>query len=245
MADERAAPPVRVLLADDEALVRDGLQMLLDNEPGIEVVGSASDGAEAIDLAARLQPDVVLLDVRMPVLDGVEATRAMVADSFSPGNQTVRVLILSSYHDDDAVYGALRSGASGFLLKSAVRRDLVSALRTVAAGGAWLDPVVAHRLIGEFASRPNPALPTPEEMASLTDRERDVLVLLAHGLGTTEISGHLVIGETTTKTHIGRILMKLGLRSRTQAVAAAYKTGLVKPGDSPPGTSVDLGGTRP
>ena len=234
MAVEPPALPVRVLLADDEALVRDGLQMLLDYEAGIEVVGSASDGAEAIDLAARLQPDVVLLDVRMPVLDGVQATRAMTADGFSPGDQTVRVLILSSYHDDDAVYGALRSGASGFLLKSAVRRDLVSALRTVAAGGAWLDPVVAHRLIGEFASRPSPTVPTSEEMSALTDRERDVLVLLAHGLGTTEISVHLVIGETTTKTHIGRILMKLGLRSRTQAVAAAYKTGLVKPGDSPP-----------
>lgn len=234
MAAECPEGLVRVLLADDEALIRDGLQMLLDNEPGIQVVGSASDGAEAIDLASRLQPDVVLLDVRMPVLDGVQATRAMTADGFSPGDRTVRVLILSSYHDDDAVYGALRSGASGFLLKSAVRRDLVAALRTVAAGGAWLDPVVAHRLIGEFASRPSPTQPTPEEMAGLTDRERDVLVLLAHGLGTTEISVHLVISETTTKTHVGRILMKLGLRSRTQAVAAAYKTGLVKPNDSPP-----------
>ena len=225
---------VRVLLADDEALVRDGLSMMLANEPGIEVVASASDGAAAIDLAARLQPDVVLLDVRMPVLDGVQTTQALTADGFSPEDHTVRVLILSSYHDDEAVYGAIRGGASGFLLKSAVRQDLVSAVRTVAAGGAWLDPVVAHRLMGEFASRPSPNLPTPEEMATLTDRERDVLVLLAHGLGTTEISDHLVISETTTKTHIGRILMKLGLRSRTQAVAAAYKTGLVKPDDAPP-----------
>jgi DNA-binding NarL/FixJ family response regulator len=221
-------------LADDEALVRDGLSMLLDNEPDLEVVGAAANGVEVIEMSARLQPDVVVLDVRMPVMDGVQATRALTADGFSNRDHTVRVLILSSFSDDTAVYGALRSGASGFLLKSAATADLGAAVRTVAAGNAWLDPVVADKLIKEFAARPNPTVPTPKAMATLTSREREVLVLLAHGLGTEQIADHLVIGKTTTKTHIGRILIKLGLRDRTQAVAAAYKTGLVHPTDAPP-----------
>jgi DNA-binding NarL/FixJ family response regulator len=231
-----SAARVRIVLADDEILVRDGLSMLLDSEPDLEVVGTAASGVEVVELAAALQPDVVVLDVRMPVMDGVHATRALTADGFSSHAHTVKVLIFSSFKDDAAVYGALRYGASGFLLKSSATGDLAAAVRTVAAGNAWLDPVVANELIKEFVARPDASVPPPEAMATLTRREREVLILLAHGLGTEEIARHLVIGRTTTKTHIGRILIKLGLRDRAQAVAVAYKAGLVRATDAPPGT---------
>jgi DNA-binding NarL/FixJ family response regulator len=226
---------IRVLLADDEPLVRAGLAMLLGVEPGLTVVGEAGDGAQALELAARLHPDVVVMDVRMPGTDGVEATRRIVAEEFTGGGGgTVAVLILTTFNDDGAVYDALRAGASGFLLKSAAPAVLAQAVRAVAGGDAWLDPVVARKLLTDFAARPDPGLPTPAEMHRLTCREREVLVLLAHGLDNAAIAAHLVVSAATVKTHVGRILMKLGLRDRAQAVSAAYRSGLVNPTDQPP-----------
>ncbi|PRX98122.1 response regulator [Allonocardiopsis opalescens] len=226
---------IRVLLADDQPLVRSGIAMILSGEPGIEVVGEAGDGEEAVELAARLQPDIVLMDVRMPGTDGVAATRRITSDGFAEdADSPVKVLILTTYNVHEAVYEALRSGASGFLLKDAVPEELVRSVRVIAGGDAWLDPAVTSRLLSEFASRHDTLRPTPEEMACLTAREREVLVLVAYGLSNKEIAGHLVIGEATVKTHFGRILMKLGLRDRAQAVAAAYQTGLVRPGSAPP-----------
>ncbi|HVQ94691.1 MAG TPA: response regulator transcription factor [Mycobacteriales bacterium] len=230
-----AGRPIRVLLIDDEPLVRAGLAMLLAAEPDLDVVGEASDGGEGVDLATRLCPDVVVMDVRMPGVDGVQATRQLVSDEFTGlAGGTVAVLILTTFNDDSAVYDALRAGASGFILKTAAPAALAASVRTVAAGEAWLDPAVARRLLVDFAARPDPGLPTPTELQSLTCRETQVLVLLAHGLSNAEIAGHLVVSEATVKTHLGRILMKLGLRDRAQAVAAAYKTGLVRPTDQPP-----------
>ena len=226
---------VRVLIADDQPLVRAGLVMLLDAEPDLDVVGEAGDGRAALELADRLRPDVVLMDVRMPDMDGVEATRRLTDDQFGGGDdQLVKVIILTTYHVDDAVYAALRAGASGFLLKDAAPDELVAAIRAVASGEAWLDPPVARRLLRDFASRPDRSLPTPEQLRELTPREREVLVLVAHGMSNSDIADHLVVGNATVKTHLARILMKLGLRDRAQAVAAAYQTGLVRPGDDPP-----------
>ncbi|HEX6681921.1 MAG TPA: response regulator transcription factor [Candidatus Limnocylindrales bacterium] len=212
--------PIRVLLADDQPLVRSGIAMLLAAEPDIEVVGECNDGASAIEDALRLEPDVVLMDVRMPGLDGVAATARLAGRT--------RVLILTTYHVDEAVYGALRAGAVGFLLKDAVPVELVMAVKAVAAGQAWLDPAVAQGLLAEFAARPAPGA-TPEAMSALTQREREVLILAAQGLSNEEIAATLVIGEATVKTHLGRVLMKLGVRDRTQAVVAAYRHGLIKP----------------
>lgn len=212
--------PIRVLLADDQPLVRSGIAMLLAAEPGIEVAGECSDGAGAIEAARRLEPDVVVMDVRMPGVDGVTATAELAGRT--------RVLILTTYHVDEAVYGALRAGAVGFLLKDAVPAELVMAVKAVAAGHAWLDPAVAQGLLAEFSTRPAPSA-TPRAMSSLTQRERDVLILAAQGLSNEEIAAKLVIGEATVKTHLGRVLMKLGVRDRTQAVVAAYRHGLVKP----------------
>jgi DNA-binding NarL/FixJ family response regulator len=223
--------PIKVLVVDDQDLVRGGIVMLLSAEPDIEVVGEAADGAEAVDKALQLQPDVVLMDVRMPGLDGVEATQQITEDQFSrDSDRPVKVLILTTYHLDDAVYGALRAGASGFLLKNAVPAELVRALHAVAAGDAWLDPAVARGLLNEFAARPDQARTTPVAMRQLTARERDVLILVARGLSNAEIAERLFIGEATVKTHFGRVLMKLGLRDRVQAVVAAYESGLVMPG---------------
>lgn len=222
---------IRVLLADDQLLVRAGIAMLLDAEPDIEVVDQADDGLQAVERARRLQPDVVLMDIRMPRIDGVEATRQITNDDFSHHvDSPVKVLILTTYHVDETVYAALRVGASGFLLKDAAPQELVAAVRVIAAGEAWLGPAVAKRLLTEFAARPDPRVPTPAEMQQLTSREREVFVLVAHGLSNAEIADRLVVGEATVKTHLGRVLIKLGLRDRAQAIAAAYHSGLVKPG---------------
>jgi DNA-binding NarL/FixJ family response regulator len=226
---------IRVLLADDQPLVRAGIAMLLVAEPDIDVVDETGDGSQAVERARLLQPDVVLMDVRMPGVDGVEATRQIAADGFSKNrDRPVKVLILTTYHVDDTVYAALRAGASGFLLKDAAPKELVSAVQAIAAGEAWLAPAVARGLLTEFAARPDPSVPTPEEMQRLTSREREVLVLVAHGLSNAEIAARLVVGEATIKTHLGRVLIKLGVRDRAQAIVAAYQSGLVKPGASPP-----------
>lgn len=229
------AGPIRVLIADDQPLIRAGLAMLLSAEPDLDVVGEAGSGQAAIDGAQALRPDVVLMDVRMPQVDGVEATRALVGDAFSTDpDQLVRVLILTTFHLDETVYAALRAGASGFLLKDAAPRDLISAVRAVAAGDAWLDPAVARRLITVFAAQPNAWRSQPTAFAALTAREREVLVLLAYGMSNSEIAGWLVLGEATVKTHLSRVIMKLGVRDRAQAIVAAYQGGLVVPGGEPP-----------
>lgn len=231
--------PIRVLLADDQPLVRAGLAMLLDAEADLQVVGEAGDGARAVELARHLQPDVVLMDVRMPEVDGVEATRLITEDQpHADVDHLVKVLMLTTYHDEDAVYAALRAGASGFLLKDAAPDDLVAALRAVANGEAWLDPPVARRLLADFAARPERRVAPPAELRQLTERERDVLVLVAHGLSNNELARHLGLGEATVKTHLSRVFIKLGLRDRAQAVATAYQTGLVRPGDVPPPSPV-------
>jgi DNA-binding NarL/FixJ family response regulator len=220
---------IRVLLADDQPLVRAGIAMLLSAETGIEVAAECSNGEEAVAQTRIHQPDVVLMDVRMPGVDGVEATRVITSDGFAVlQDRPVKVLILTTYHVDDAVYGALRAGASGFLLKDAAPAELVMAVQAVAAGEAWLDPAVARRLLNDFGTRPQQR-ETPPDMRALTEREREVLVLAAGGLSNTEIAGKLFIGEATVKTHLGRVLMKLGVRDRTQAVVAAYQSGLVVP----------------
>lgn len=221
---------IRVLVADDQPLVRSGIAMLLDAADDITIVGESGDGAAAVADTARLRPDVVIMDVRMPVMDGVEATRRITADDFTGPDAPVAVLILTTYHVDDAVRAALRAGASGFLLKDAAPVDLRTATRVVAAGDAWLHPPVARDLLAEFATRPVVPSTEPEALARLTPREREVLVLVARGLNNAEIAGHLHVGHVTVKTHVGRILMKLGLRDRAQAVATAYESGLVVPG---------------
>jgi DNA-binding NarL/FixJ family response regulator len=224
---------IRIVVADDQPLVRSGIAMLLAGEPDIEVAGEASNGEEAISLAERLQPDIVLMDVRMPGMDGVTATRTIASDQFSRNpDAPVKVLMLTTYNVQDSVYQALRAGASGFLLKGAAPAELVRAVHAIAAGNGWLDPAVTADLISEFASRHDPLRPTPAEMSELTSRERGVLVLVAQGLSNAEIAADLVISEATVKTHFGRILMKLRLRDRAQAVVVAYQTGLVQPGPS-------------
>ena len=216
---------IRVLLADDQALVRAGFRMILKAEPGIEVVGEAGDGAEAVARARELAPDVVLMDIRMPVLDGIEATRQVVRDDTSP-----RVIVLTTFDLDENVYGALRAGASGFLLKDAPEEQLVSAIRVIATGGSLFAPSVTRRLIEEFSRRTTPT--PPPQLDGLTARELEVLRLVARGLANGEIAAALVVSEHTVKTHVAHLLRKLGLRDRTQAVVAAYESGLVKPGDA-------------
>lgn len=209
--------------------------MLLSAEEDIEVVGEAGDGRVAIDQARRLNPDVVLMDVRMPRVDGVEATQALVGETFvADPDRLVRVLILTTYNVDETVYAALRAGASGFLLKDAAPRDLIAAVHAVASGDAWLDPAVARRLISEFATRPAPWASQSSAFDVLTAREREVLVLVAYGMSNSEIAQWLVLGEATIKTHLARALMKCGLRDRSQAIVAAYQSGLVAPGSQPP-----------
>jgi DNA-binding NarL/FixJ family response regulator len=218
---------IKVLIADDQAMVREGFGALLAAQPDLVVVGNAADGEAAIAATRRLDPDVVLMDVRMPVLDGLEATRRLL-DGRTDGP---RVLILTTFDLDDYVYEALRAGASGFLLKDAPAADLVHAVRVVASGEALLAPSVTRRLIAEFAARPNPDRPRPTALQGLTPRETDVLRLIARGRSNQEIAADLVVAEQTVKTHIGRILGKLGLRDRAQAVVFAYETGLVAVGE--------------
>ncbi|WP_343073801.1 response regulator transcription factor [Phytoactinopolyspora mesophila] len=219
--------PTRVLIVDDQAMVRQGFGALLAAQPDIDVVGDASDGAAAIDATRRLTPDIVLMDVRMPVLDGLEATRRILR---APGNRHPRVVMLTTFDLDDYVYEALRAGASGFLLKDAPAADLVHAVRVVAAGEALLAPSITRTLITEFARRPVANRPHPDRLRALTPRETEVLKLIATGMSNTEIAETLVLAEQTVKTHVGRILTKLDLRDRAQAVVIAYETGLVQPG---------------
>jgi DNA-binding NarL/FixJ family response regulator len=216
---------VRVLIADDQGMVRSGFTTLLNSEPDIEVVGEAVNGQEAVTQAIQLRPDVILMDVRMPVMDGLQATRQITAMDGAP-----RVLVLTTFDLDDYVYQALRWGASGFLLKDASARELAEAVRVVAAGDALLSPSVTRRLIAEFARMGAPRGPSRKTLQDLTERETEVLALVARGLSNAEIAGHLVVAEQTVKTHVSRVLMKLGLRDRTQAVVLAYETGLVQPG---------------
>jgi len=220
--------PIRVLLVDDEPLVRSGLAMLIETEPDIVVVGEADDGAQALALAAKEPPDIVVMDVRTPVMDGVAATRAL------REAHACAVLVLTTFHDDAAVHEALRAGAAGFLLKNNAPHMLVEAIRALVNGHGWLAPAVTRRLLDDFAARPNPSLPAPEQVRQLTGREQEVLTLIAHGLNNAEIGTHLFISEATVKTHIGRILTKLDLHDRAQAVVAAYKSGLVSPTHQPP-----------
>jgi RNA polymerase sigma factor (sigma-70 family) len=219
---------IRVLIADDQALVRAGLRKILESEPGMEVVGEASDGAETIECAQRLRPDVVLMDIRMPVMDGLEATRRLVDGTHGQA----RVLVLTTFRMNEYVYEALRAGASGFMLKDAPPEELIAAVEVVARGDALLAPAVTKAVIEEFARRPTTRRELAEALDRLTDREREVLELLARGLSNSEICETLVVSEATTKTHVAHILQKLALRDRIQAVIYAYEAGLVEPGRS-------------
>ncbi len=215
-----------MLVVDDQALVRAGFRRLLELEDGIEVVAEAGDGAEAVEQATLFSPDVVLMDIRMPKLDGIAATRRLLARGRGP-----RVLILTTFDLDEYVFDALKAGASGFLLKDSPPDQLVAAVRVVAAGDALLAPPITRRLIEEFARRPTPR-GRPPELEELTARELEVLRLVAAGLTNGEIAAHLVLGESTVKTHVGNLLMKLALRDRVQAVVLAYESGLVQPGEA-------------
>jgi DNA-binding NarL/FixJ family response regulator len=218
---------IQVVVADDQVLVRAGFRLLVDSAPDLEVVGEAVDGAQALELARRERPDVVLMDIRMPTMDGLEATRQITADQLLAD---VRVLMLTTFDLDEYVYQALRVGASGFLLKDTPPADLLAAIRVIAAGDALLAPGITRRLIAEFARRPEPSAVTPAEVATLTHREREVLGLVAHGLSNSEIAQRLVVSSATSKTYVSRLLAKLGARDRAQLVAIAYETGLVTPG---------------
>ena len=219
---------IRVVVADDQALVRGGFVVMVRAAPDMEVVGAAADGAEVVALAREHRPDVILMDVRMPALDGIEATRAITAD---PDTAGTKVLILTTFDLDDYVYRALRAGASGFLLKDTAPEELLAAIRTLAAGDALLAPSVTRRLIREFAARPEPEeRPSPELLESLSSREREVLVEVAGGWSNAEIGERLHISAATAKTHVSRLLMKLDAHDRAQLVMIAYETRLVTPG---------------
>jgi DNA-binding NarL/FixJ family response regulator len=218
---------IRILITDDQALVRTGFRVIVDAEPDLEVVGEAADGRAAIDETLRLHPDVVLMDIRMPNLDGIEATRRIAAK----GPRGPRVLILTTFDLDEYVYEALRAGASGFLLKDAGAEELLHAIRVVAAGEALLSPSITRRLIADYASRP-PTSEHPAALAELTPRELEVLSFVARGLSNSDIARRLVLGEATIKTHVARIFQKLNLHDRAQAVVLAYESGLVTPGEA-------------
>jgi DNA-binding NarL/FixJ family response regulator len=217
---------IEVLIVDDEAMVREGFRMILESESDIHVAGEAADGRDALREAASLMPDVVLMDIRMPNLDGLEATRTLVEVA------SARVLVLTTFDNDEYVYQALKSGASGFMLKSAPRDQLISAVRVVAGGEQLLAPTITRRLIEDYVQRPAPGTARPAALDELSDRELDVLRLVARGRSNDEITKLLFISEATVKTHIGRIFSKLGLRDRAQAVVAAYEAGLVRVGES-------------
>ncbi len=214
-----------VLLADDQALVRGGFRLILDAQDDIDVVGEADDGQAAVERARELRPDVVLMDVRMPVLDGIAATRTVMRERLARN-----VLVLTTFDEDRVVYDALKAGASGFLLKTAPPAQLVDAVRTVAAGEALLAPTITRRLVEDFVRRPPPGEVAPERLHALTEREREVLALIAAGRSNPEIAAELFLSGATVKTHVNRILSKLDLRDRVQAVVLAYECGLVRPG---------------
>jgi len=215
---------ISVLVADDQALVRGGFTILLENDPGIDVVGEASTGRQAVELVARHHPDVVLMDIRMPRMDGIEATRRISAEA-----PDTRVLILTTYDLDEYVFSALQAGASGFVLKDVPPEQLIDAVRVVHAGDALLSPSVTRRLVTEFARRP--VLPErPAGLDDLTERELQVLELIGRGLSNREIADRLILGEATIKTHVGRVFAKLGVRDRAQAVVVAYEAGVIAPG---------------
>jgi DNA-binding NarL/FixJ family response regulator len=220
--------PVRVLLVDDDDLMRAGLKAVLSSDDAVEVVGEAGDGRAAIEQARRAQPDLVLMDVRMPDLDGISATREILATSSS-----VRVVILTTFEEDDYIFGALSAGASGFLLKRTGPEELLAAIHTVAAGDSLLSPSVTRTVIDRMARQPTPQIGSGRMLDELTPREREVLDLLARGLSNGEIANELVIEESTVKTHVKRILMKLQLRDRIQAVIFAYESGVTQPGPKP------------
>jgi DNA-binding NarL/FixJ family response regulator len=215
---------INILIADDQAMVRSGLRMILESESDLVVVDEAANGAEAVRIAKRERPDVVLMDVRMPEMDGLEATRLISSES-----SEIKVIVLTTFDIDEYVYGALRAGASGFLLKDAPADDLVAAIRVVAGGDALLAPSVTRRIIERFAAGPDPNR-TVEGLDDLTDRETEVLRLVARGLSNAEIAEDLFVSEATVKTHVSHVLTKLGIRDRVQAVVAAYESGLITPG---------------
>src|SRR5918995_1697817 len=217
---------IRTLIADDQEMIREGFSVLLNAQPDIEVVGQAVDGEDAVQKVAELGPDVVLMDVRMPVLNGLEAPRRIMSDPES----TTKVLVLTTFDLDEYVYEALQLGASGFLLKDASASQLADAVRIVASGEALLAPSVTKRLITEFSRMGPPRQPSMKRLDELTERETEVLALIAQGLSNSEIAAHLVVAEQTVKTHVGRILVKLGLRDRTQAAIFAFQSGLMSPG---------------
>lgn len=219
---------IRIAIVDDQALMRDGFRMILEAQPDFDVVGDAENGRLGVEICQRTRPDVVLMDIRMPVLDGIEATRLITADRLP-----TKVLVLTTFDLDEYVYAAMRAGASGYLLKDTPAKDLVDAVRVIAAGDALLSPSVTRRLIEEFARQPEPGVVSNSLPDELTDREREALELLAHGLSNREIAAAMYIGEATAKTHVSRLLTKLGVRDRVQAVVLAYESGLVRPGTAP------------
>jgi DNA-binding NarL/FixJ family response regulator len=221
--------PITVLVVDDQELVRSGFCVILEAADGIRVVGEAANGVQAVAGAREHAPDVVLMDVRMPEMDGIEATRQITGGDRDAGP---RVVMLTTFDLDDYVYEALRAGASGFMLKDAPRHDLIAAVRRVAAGDALLAPSVTRRLIEAFARRPAETMPAPSRLASLTARERDILLRLGRGRSNAEIAAELFVSEATVKTHVGHLLAKLGLRDRVQAVILAYETGMIVPGET-------------
>ncbi|HEY0716902.1 MAG TPA: response regulator transcription factor [Streptosporangiaceae bacterium] len=223
--------PIRVLVVDDQELVRSGFCVILDAADAITVTGEAANGEAAVAAVAATRPDVVLMDIRMPGMDGLAATRLITGAARPGAGPPPKVVILTTFDLDDYVYEALRAGASGFLLKDSPRHDLIAAVRAAAAGDALLAPSVTRRLIEAFARRPPEAAPSPARLASLTARERDVLMLLARGRSNAEIASSLFVSDATVKTHVGNLLAKLGLRDRVQAAILAYETGLVIPGD--------------
>ncbi|MGD0715711.1 MAG: response regulator transcription factor [Gaiellaceae bacterium] len=222
---EQLRTAVRVLIADDQALVRSGFRLILETRPDMQVVGEAANGEEAVRLALELEPEVILMDIRMPVLDGIEATRQIVA-----AGSPARILVLTTFDLDEYVHAAIRAGASGFLLKDVRPGDLVDGIRLIASGNALLGPTVTQRLLERFAVE-LPAGEVDDTVAKLTEREREILRLLASGLSNAELAQRLFLSETTVKTHVSSVLRKLGVRDRVQAVIAAYDAGLVRPGD--------------
>jgi len=221
-----ATSVIRLLIADDQALVRSGLRMLVDSADDIEIVGEAATGTAAVAMARELVPDVVLMDIRMPEMDGVEATRLICAE---PALRDIRVLILTTFDLDEYVFGALRAGASGFVLKDAEPDDLLEAIRVVATGETLLAPTITGRLVAEFVRQPSHDREVPADLADLTDREREILTAVGRGLSNIEIGAELFISPATVKTHVGRVLQKLGARDRAQLVVIAYESGLVTP----------------